>query len=236
MENRKAQLDQVDPASFVWIWTQTSFPDWLERDDGLYWISGKPASGKSTLINYLTRAGSDMVKSHLAVRNISPLLVRFFFDFRSGSRTANTPVGLLRSFLLQLIDMSSNIKRYALDRCGYRTHGSWPELQSELLDLLCGSVQHESSIICGFVDGLDEYDGSLLKLANVLISLQRRSGFMLCLASRPHPELKHKLGLESFKIQSHNSATIRAYTKTALQNLQIHFDSTDLQDVEMLRC
>lgn len=231
METRKAQLDQVDPASFDWIWTKTSFSLWLESGTGLYWICGKPASGKSTLINHLLRDGSKKVQSHLTVNSIDPLLVHFFFDFRAGSSTANSPLGLLRSFLLQLIDKSDVIQRYLLKECGYRLEGSWPELEKELLDLVCESTKHEPRTICGFIDGLDEYNGSLLKLADLVNLLQRRSGIKLCLASRPHPELKHKLGIESFSMQSHNGATIRAYAQSALLALHEHFDQTDLESV-----
>ncbi|KAF7510814.1 hypothetical protein GJ744_005914 [Endocarpon pusillum] len=32
----------------------SSFVDWLEQGNGVYWINGKPGSGKSTLMNYIT--------------------------------------------------------------------------------------------------------------------------------------------------------------------------------------
>ncbi|CAO2652866.1 Nn.00g022770.m01.CDS01 [Neocucurbitaria sp. VM-36] len=32
-----------------------TFDEWLSSDDGLYWISGKPGSGKSTLMKFLNR-------------------------------------------------------------------------------------------------------------------------------------------------------------------------------------
>jgi len=231
MERRKAQLDDVDPATFDWIWTQTSFATWLESGDGLYWICGKPASGKSTLMNHLLRAESARVKSYLAVNGKDPLLLHFFFDFRAGSGIANTIIGLLRSFLLQLIQNSSAIEHYVLDRCSYRLDGEWPKIDTELLDLVCESLQHEPRTICGFIDGLDEYIGNLIKLADIIILLQRRSGMKLCLASRPYPELKHKLGLTSFEMQSHNNATIRAYADTAFTSLEAYLNQKDLQDV-----
>jgi hypothetical protein len=42
--------------TFKWIWT-SSFKTWLEDDTPFFWISGKPASGKSTLMNYIAHAG-----------------------------------------------------------------------------------------------------------------------------------------------------------------------------------
>lgn len=54
METRQAQLSSIKPASVDWIWTETDFPRWLHNDSGLYWIQGKPASGKSTLIRCQT--------------------------------------------------------------------------------------------------------------------------------------------------------------------------------------
>lgn len=47
MEDRRAQLAGHRTMSFQRIWTDTSFPIWLtDPDRGIYWIRGKPGSGK----------------------------------------------------------------------------------------------------------------------------------------------------------------------------------------------
>ena len=39
------------------------FVDWLKQEDGLYWVSGKPGSGKSTLMKFLS--AHDTTLKHL---------------------------------------------------------------------------------------------------------------------------------------------------------------------------
>jgi len=233
MDNRKAQLEQVDPASFDWIWTDTSFPRWLENDQGIFWISGKPASGKSILVHHLVNSevGSERVKLHLAKVHESPMLLYFFFDFRAGTGTANTPVGMLRSLLLQLVEKSTAIEQYVLRKCGHRLDGRWPELEAELMDLICDSLRSQSLYLCSFIDGLDEYKGGLRKLVSTILQLQQRSQMKLCLASRPAPEISSKLQRASLSMQEHNDGTIRAYTNSALSELDQYLSHQELQSV-----
>ncbi|KAK5089577.1 hypothetical protein LTR70_010099 [Exophiala xenobiotica] len=233
MDNRKAQLDHVDSVSFDWIWTDTGFPRWLENDQGIFWISGKPASGKSTLVHHLVNSevGSKRVKWHLARFHGSPMLLYFFFDFRAGTGTANTPVGMLRSLLLQLVEKSSAIEQYVLHRCGHRLGGLWPELENELMDLICDALRTQRLYICGFIDGLDEYKGGLRKLVATVLQLQERSHMKLCLASRPEPEISSKLQRASFSMQEHNAGTIKAYTNSALSELDEYLSQRELQSV-----
>jgi len=233
MDNRKAQLDHVDPASFDWVWTKTDFPSWLENDQGIFWISGKPASGKSTLIHHLVNSevGAERVKLHLARSHESPMLVYFFFDFRAGTGIANIPVGMLRSLLLQLVEKSSDVGQYVLDKCGHRTGGDWPELEAELIDLLCDSLQSQKRYVCGFIDGLDEYKGCLRKLVGTILQLQQRSQMKLCLASRPEPEIQSKLQKASLSMQEHNAGTIRAYTYAAFSELEPFTNQQKLQSL-----
>lgn len=62
--NIRDQQDRIPEAfqrTFGWIFQDderqnrewSSFPDWLERGVGTYWITGKPGAGKSTLMKLL---------------------------------------------------------------------------------------------------------------------------------------------------------------------------------------
>src|ERR1700733_637613 len=57
-EEINARLTDIAPPygdTFSWIWTadDLAFVSWLQSGAGIYWISGKPGSGKSTLMKYL---------------------------------------------------------------------------------------------------------------------------------------------------------------------------------------
>ncbi|KAL4732217.1 hypothetical protein ACLX1H_001226 [Fusarium chlamydosporum] len=56
MQERTSTIKDAHKGTFRWIFednSTTSFKDWLVSDRSLYWITGKPGSGKSTLMKYL---------------------------------------------------------------------------------------------------------------------------------------------------------------------------------------
>lgn len=101
MHNRKAQLESKSISSFDWVW-QSPLASWLISGIGIFWVLGKPGSGKSTLMNYLVRANK--LHNFLPPRKAPWLVIEFYFDFRAGTSIANTPQGMLRSLLLQLVN------------------------------------------------------------------------------------------------------------------------------------
>jgi chromosomal replication initiation ATPase DnaA len=76
----------------------SNFAEWLQNDHGLYWISGKAGSGKSTLMKYIysdTRMRS-IATSWAAA---STLCIAGFFFWSSGTKEQRSQSGLLRSLL-----------------------------------------------------------------------------------------------------------------------------------------
>lgn len=236
MNSRKAQLDQIDIASFEWVWTETSFPQWLESDNAITWISGKPASGKSTLMNHLVSHDMHRLKRHLFQTMRDPILIHFFFDFRSGTGTANSIVGMLRSFALQLLAKSKAFEHELLKHCNYRVSGSWPEQESEMLKLVCESIKSVELSICCFVDGLDEFEGDIHHLVKTIKHIQQNTGSKICLASRPREILTYSLGNECFAMQDRNAGTIRVYVKTAFHGLESYTSTRFLSSLQYLIC
>src|SRR5690348_6917526 len=65
MDDRRNQIKQAHEKTFEWILRHhetedpawDDFVKWLESDGGhpIYWIRGKPGSGKSTLVRHLDR-------------------------------------------------------------------------------------------------------------------------------------------------------------------------------------
>lgn len=86
--------------TFDWIW-DSSFSTWLKTEDPLFWISGNPASGKSTLMSHIAR--STQTENILTgMLGDQWTLIHHFFDFRFGDGIGNNFEGLLRSLLFQL--------------------------------------------------------------------------------------------------------------------------------------
>lgn len=114
MDTRHNDIKRPDKSTFEWIWERTpetidgkakwsSFPDWLESNDQqTYWITGRPGSGKSTLMRFVE--GHPKLQEHLASfgdPNL-PLHVWTFYAWNIGSNDAQKSIeGLTRSILVQ---------------------------------------------------------------------------------------------------------------------------------------
>jgi hypothetical protein len=75
----------------------SSFSHWLNEDEGMYWITGKPGSGKSTPMKYLcNKRRTRQYLRHWT--GIYPLVTAGFFFWNSGTAMQMSRMGLLRLF------------------------------------------------------------------------------------------------------------------------------------------
>ena len=105
MKDREEGIPKAHEKTFQWIYQNNephgkrwhSFRDWLESDDSLYWITGKPGSGKSTLMKFIcltlssnTGPGALPHVKHLARwAGNSKLITAAFYFWSSGNCHAN---------------------------------------------------------------------------------------------------------------------------------------------------
>ena len=177
MDDRPAQIRDANPGSLNWIWDETQFAAWLRSEQPIFCITGKPASGKSTLMHHLTSdpAGVTEVRRHLDANGQAWKLLRFYFDYGAGGHIANTTLGMLRSFLFQLVEYSSEVKVFVTRACEHRLSGNWPTHSRELESLISSAMRSADLAVCGFIDGLDEYTGNIRELADTIIRLQKQT-------------------------------------------------------------
>ncbi|KAK8035532.1 hypothetical protein PG993_010527 [Apiospora rasikravindrae] len=137
------------------------FLQWLEGEDPLLWLSGKPGSGKSTLMKFIV--------THPALGRIllpyfpgKRLVVVSHYLYERGSESLQkSREGLLRhllhGILLQCPELSWIVFRLhkATRSFDYQKSWSWRELKEAFKAVLAGKPG-DIHIIC-FVDGLDEY-------------------------------------------------------------------------------
>ena len=198
--------------------------DWLSSSEGLFWIYGKPGSGKSTLMDYL--AHNSRVVSNL--QNYSPVnwkVLRFFFDFRKGKGVTNSFEGLLRSLLYQLIKKMPQIDIRGLDDSEQDSISGWPE--HRLRDALRRSLESAKNGVCILIDGLDEYEGSFVTLIPFLQSLAASDGtekfpIKICVSSRPEPVLSQYLQqLPQLSMSDHNASGIQSYCSLTIEEMKL---------------
>lgn len=172
IDSRKHSILAVNSTSFSWVWT-SHLTTWLSSQERLFWVTGKPGSGKSTLMKHLVE--NQRTKTHLPINaSYTWEILHFFFDFSSGAELANSPEGLLRSWIIQL---SRHKPKSVTDVPQSLT-------REIMLDVIVAALHSDSTRFCVFVDGLDEYEGEIQDLLSLLLNVQQRSNIKMCLASR----------------------------------------------------
>ncbi|RSL44715.1 hypothetical protein CEP54_014572 [Fusarium duplospermum] len=172
-----------------------SFPTWLkQRDENIYWITGLPGSGKSTLMKYIIK--SPDLHTHLQeyAGDLPCLRANFFFHY-SGSKLEMSREGLLRTVLHQCLEARPELipivapRRWALCSLlgdeAVPPEWNWKELK-ESFDILC-SLNGRDFRLALFIDGLDEFKEPK-KSSDLLISwirdTARHYGIKICVSSR----------------------------------------------------
>ena len=97
MNHRSNDIDSAAQGTCEWLLRHKTYNSWAARDQGLFWIKGKPGSGKSTLLRYAL----DNVQKASSFGE-KDLVLSFFFHGR-GNELQRTPLGLFRSLLHQIL-------------------------------------------------------------------------------------------------------------------------------------
>lgn len=200
MGDRELRITNASKNTFKWIYEaqtanlqpRASFPAFLEQDDsGIYWITGKPGSGKSTLMKYL-------IKNHRTfdfLRRWAPggVIASAFYFWNSGMNMQMSIEGLLRTLLANCLEQlpRSVIERLfpgrweALSLFGMDdTLWTWRELSLALRKLVLDVCCDRKFFF--FVDGLDEFSGDHGMLTDLILDLVSSApNVKACVASRP---------------------------------------------------
>jgi hypothetical protein len=113
---QEEQIAEAHKATFQWIFRNgsdgdlpwDSFIDWLKDGSGIYWINGKAASGKSTLMRYVY----DHPKTKQLLSEWAkplPLTTARFFFWNSGTPVQRSQTGLLRSLLFECLKQNPTL-------------------------------------------------------------------------------------------------------------------------------
>ncbi|KAI9147000.1 LysM domain-containing protein [Paramyrothecium foliicola] len=169
-----------------------NLPDWLRTSShGIYWISGKAGSGKSTLMKYLL----SHQRTHKLISNWardSPCIVVDHFFYNLGTEEQKRFEGLSRALLYQMLSPRPSLIYKALPNMMKELretdHGPSFPSQSEI-KYAFRVLSAESSIekYCIFLDGLDEFEGNIQESLSLIHELGSSSNIKLIVSSRPIP-------------------------------------------------
>ncbi|KAI8719792.1 NACHT domain-containing protein [Fusarium sp. LHS14.1] len=188
-----------------------SFTDWLGSGDPIYWISGKPGSGKSTLMKFVS--SNPKTKSFLKEWQPEVQIFSHYF-WKAGSEMQQSLKGLLCSLMYQIFCENRQV---ALDylrqtREIHRKPSTIADWDTKKLEALLHTYIRESvGGICLFVDGLDEFTPrrdyhDLLSLLKSLLGPRVK----ICISSRPERILENHL-------QSHANLRMQDFTESDMR-------------------
>ena len=239
--SRQEQISEAFKGTYQWIFDSpndnrvtkvrwSSFHDWLETSDGIYWVSGKPGSGKSTLMKFIVHEDRTLKVLENWKKDGKLLMISFFF-WRPGSDLQKSVTGLLRSLLYQIASQWPELTNHigvqddnATGSVGIPTDlrylVAWTD--SRLLYVLeCFLDRKPNSLwVCALIDGLDEFIGDEELLLNVIRIFGRSPQCKVCVSSRPEQAFRQEFRLCSqLRVQDLNREDIE---KTVAGRLSPH--------------
>ena len=216
---REQQLNNLwcEEDSFAWVWT-SELGDWLKSMKPFFWIAGKPASGKSTLINYVSKASQ--LEEALSLASPDPWCICYhFFDFRAGVGAANNFNGVLRTLLYQLLSKLPHAAQQTKKRFerGSYTESDWVNDSAALRGAFDFALSTTVQPVLLLLDGLDEYEGNMIELTQWVLKLNRPNT-KVCLSSRPDPDLLAAFrAFPSVRMDIANRPGIRSFLQETLK-------------------
>jgi len=102
LDYRVDNIDDPFKDTFSWVFDLPIFSKWLQEGSGLFWIHGKPGSGKSTLMKLIFQSHQTWELLHNWRRGSLEIMAGFFFHYR-GSVIQKSFEGVLRSLILQIL-------------------------------------------------------------------------------------------------------------------------------------
>jgi hypothetical protein len=228
----------------------TNFADWLKSDEDLYWVSGRPGSGKSTLIKYLCTHELTLQYLQQWARGDEVIIAEYFFWNAGGNHLQKSQKGLIRTLLYQILrkcpsymcavfpgvwqmlnpDDLANVKSadYTLDV------GLPNDVQGllEALKRTCDLLTETDKRLCFFIDGLDEYEGDTRDVISLVGILRALKHVKICVSSRQWNEFEEaygKGGAAKIYMQDFNHEDINAYIDDVFANDDNYQEMEDIE-------
>ncbi|KIL93941.1 hypothetical protein FAVG1_02503 [Fusarium avenaceum] len=205
------------------------FARWLMSDSGMFWISGKPASGKSTLMKFI--ATSRLTRDNLEVWRPSVQILTHYF-WKPGSEMERKLRGMLLSLTHQvMLHQFDLFRRLWEDPEVSFAHHKWSHPDwalEEIENFLCKALKISDDAFFIMVDGLDESTEFEKHVSvpnhrsNVLNRLIQLKKVKICTSSREENTFcRYFEGVESLRIHDLTKHDIRKFAKSRLEVLNL---------------
>ncbi|KAK0639896.1 hypothetical protein B0T16DRAFT_361557 [Cercophora newfieldiana] len=234
-EYRESAISSPYDKTFQWMFNDdpnrknAEFSQWLASDSSLFWITGKPGSGKSTLMKYISDFKSEGEGAALCRQQLlawagsSELLTASFYFWASGSAAQGSQKAMLSSLLFQLLqDNPDIIARIAPavweSACLFNTQIRKVWTEEDLSEILLNAVKQLSGRklkTCFFIDGLDEFDGKPETLISFIHRIVELPNVKVCVSSRPWVQFEDAFGRKpSLRVQDLTYGDIKHFVES----------------------
>ncbi|KAK5050595.1 hypothetical protein LTR84_003877 [Exophiala bonariae] len=230
IQDRSDAIPEAYQETYQWIFHpscsseySSCFTDWLKDDEQqLYWITGKPGAGKSTLMKFIF----ENPQTELSVQEWAQgkeLVKASFYFWNSGKPIQMSLEGLARTLLHTVLQrlphLLPRIYPHLLEAWmifgpsdGAIEDWSWPELHRSLQRLIRALSTRVKTIF--FIDGLDEFSGNPIDVINLVRTLLAPN-IKICISSRPWVDFedafKHR---PSLTIENLTTGDIEHYVRS----------------------
>ncbi|EFX03145.1 hypothetical protein CMQ_3074 [Grosmannia clavigera kw1407] len=177
------------------------FLQWLSSGSGIFHISGKMGSGKSTLVNFLS--------DHPETATRLETWATSFFFWRPGSDMQKSLSGLYRSLLHDvlsfcpelILDVFPSVWQRAMETPydgQTKEYFQESDIKNGFNVLVTKEELFEHHSFCFFIDGLDEYQTPVDAVISDMVgelcrwTITSPSSVKLCVSSREYPEFMDK--------------------------------------------
>ncbi|EYB23043.1 hypothetical protein FG05_30599 [Fusarium graminearum] len=207
-------------------WSEpTTFTSWLGSESQMFWISGKPASGKSTLMKFI--ATSPATKEKITVWRPNVNILPHYF-WKAGSVMERSFKGfllcLVHQVLLDRAELSHRLLQNMPDLRFKWSHDDWDIQQLETV--LLWALENAAEPFLLIIDGLDESEEFERHLstnsqhANILDRLGKLKDVKICVSSREeYTFTTYFQGVERLQLHKLTRYDIRQFAATRLDGL-----------------
>ena len=221
--------DDLESGKILW----DSYLTWLETGSGIYWFSGKPGAGKSTLMRFVNKDSrtQDALEKWSGNRR---LLRTSFFIWNAGTNPLQKSTqGLLRTCLYGILSQRDDLTTIASPE-DLKFMPQWTE--QRLKQALLAVFQHNQPLtsFCIFLDGLDELDGDHFKALEIVQSLSRLDNVKICVSSRPYHVFERAFTAHpKLQVQNLTKRDISIFVRDKFTQLKQKEDITELYAWQM---
>ena len=222
---RRAAIPEAHRQTFAWIY-ESQFAEWLAmKKAGVFWITGKAGSGKSTLMKFLSDNPQTLKIARESAAPKRAVIASHYF-WSPGTEMQKSQQGLLQTLLFEIFRQCPFIIPLILpQRWDEQIEGNkqlpWtvPELSDALRKI--GALEEYPVQFNLFIDGLDEFSGDHYELCQALRDLSQCPSIRLCVSSRPWNVFEEYFGRDPMtRIAIHHKTRddIRKFAKSRLEN------------------